>query len=80
MHSFTLLRAAVAAVVYSSIVYAVEIDTEGLPDSGLDTSSWSAGVKPPLADIFNLHDMQIGVKNYLGKREYCMLISTSVVA
>jgi hypothetical protein len=52
------------------LAVAVVLDTEGLPDSGLNTSSWVTGVKPPLTDIFNLHDMQLAVKNYLGVTQY----------
>ncbi|KAJ7686173.1 FMN-dependent alpha-hydroxy acid dehydrogenase [Mycena rosella] len=49
---------------------AVTIDTEGLPDTGLDTSSWTAGVLPPLEDIWDLNDMQIAAKNVLSGKYY----------
>ncbi|CAE6456198.1 unnamed protein product [Rhizoctonia solani] len=46
------------------------IDTEGLPDTGLNTSSWVTGQAPPLDDIFNLHDIQLVAKNTLSKTSY----------
>ncbi|CAE6442003.1 unnamed protein product [Rhizoctonia solani] len=46
------------------------IDTEGLPDTGLDTTSWVPGKVPPLDDIFNLHDMQLAAKNALSRSDY----------
>ncbi|KAK7046533.1 FMN-dependent alpha-hydroxy acid dehydrogenase [Favolaschia claudopus] len=49
---------------------AVTIDMEGLPDTGLDTSSWTAGVLPPLEDIWDLNDMQIAAKNVLSGKFY----------
>ncbi|KAJ6571567.1 FMN-dependent alpha-hydroxy acid dehydrogenase [Mycena capillaripes] len=48
----------------------VMIDTEGLPDTGLDTSNWTTGVLPPLEDIWDLNDMQIAAKNVLSGRFY----------
>ncbi|KAH7108112.1 FMN-dependent alpha-hydroxy acid dehydrogenase [Auriculariales sp. MPI-PUGE-AT-0066] len=70
MFSAIFFRAAALAALCGPFVGAVVLDTEGLPDSGLDTSSWVAGEKPPLTDIYNLHDMQLASKNYLGKKEY----------
>ncbi|QRV79057.1 FMN-dependent alpha-hydroxy acid dehydrogenase [Ceratobasidium sp. AG-Ba] len=64
---------ALTSLIYSLGVNAVVLDTEGLPDSGLNTTTWVTGVKPPLTDIFNLHDMQLAVKNYLGNREYAYI-------
>ncbi|KAJ7152685.1 FMN-dependent alpha-hydroxy acid dehydrogenase [Mycena crocata] len=49
---------------------AVTIDMEGLPDTGLDTSSWTEGVLPPLEDIWDLNDMQIAAKNVLSGKFY----------
>ncbi len=46
------------------------IDTEGLPDTGLDTSDWVAGVLPPLEEMWTLNDMQIAAKNVIAKRHY----------
>ncbi|CAE6350803.1 hypothetical protein BN14_04981 [Rhizoctonia solani AG-1 IB] len=65
-------------VTLSSFAAAVVLDTEGLPDSGLNTSSWVTGVKPPLTDIFNLHDMQLAVKNYLGPTQYAYIRTGSL--
>jgi hypothetical protein len=70
MRSISILSGALAITLKAHLAAAVILDTEGLPDSGLNTSSWAAGVKPPLADIFNLHDMQLAVKNYLGETQY----------
>ncbi|QRW21791.1 FMN-dependent alpha-hydroxy acid dehydrogenase [Rhizoctonia solani] len=57
---------------------AAVLDTEGLPDSGLNTSSWVTGVKPPLSSIYNLHDMQLAVKNYLGETQYAYIRTGSL--
>ncbi|KAF8706066.1 FMN-dependent alpha-hydroxy acid dehydrogenase, partial [Rhizoctonia solani] len=73
-----LVNGAVAAALYSSLIAAVVLDTEGLPDSGLNTSSWVTGVRPPLADIYNLHDMQLAVKNYLGTTQYAYIRTGSL--
>ncbi|KAJ7466754.1 FMN-dependent alpha-hydroxy acid dehydrogenase [Mycena galericulata] len=51
-------------------VLAVVIDMEGLPDTGLNTTSWKAGVLPPLDDIWDLNDMQIAAKNVLSAKYY----------
>ncbi|CAK5266363.1 unnamed protein product [Mycena citricolor] len=64
LHSLYLLFA------LSSTVSAVVIDTEGLPDTGLDTSNWTTGVAPPLATIFDLNDIQIAAKNTLSPKHY----------
>ncbi|KAF8757249.1 FMN-dependent alpha-hydroxy acid dehydrogenase [Rhizoctonia solani] len=78
MRSNYLVNSAVAAALYSSLTAAVVLDTEGLPDSGLNTSSWVTGVRPPLADIYNLHDMQLAVKNYLGTTQYAYIRTGSL--
>ena len=49
---------------------AVQIDTEGLPDTGLDTSSWQTGVAPSIDDLVDLNDFQIAAKNTLSTRHY----------
>ncbi|KAK0188614.1 FMN-dependent alpha-hydroxy acid dehydrogenase [Armillaria mellea] len=46
------------------------IDTEGLPDTGLDTSGWVAGELPSLEEMWTLNDMQIAAKNVIPKRHY----------
>ncbi|KAJ3743598.1 FMN-dependent alpha-hydroxy acid dehydrogenase [Lentinula detonsa] len=48
----------------------VEIDREGLPDTGLNTTDWETGVLPPLEDMWELNDFQIAAKNVLGARWY----------
>ncbi|KAF9045669.1 FMN-linked oxidoreductase [Hymenopellis radicata] len=63
----TLLFAVLASVLAA---YAVVIDTEGLPDTGLDTSSWTAGQLPPLEDMWTLNDMQVAAKNVITPRFY----------
>ncbi|KAB5591067.1 hypothetical protein CTheo_5479 [Ceratobasidium theobromae] len=78
MYPASLLGQALALVLGAHLAAAVTLDTEGLPDSGLDTSSWQAGVKPPLTDIFNLHDMQLATKNYLGATEYAYIRTGSL--
>ncbi|KAJ7624908.1 FMN-dependent alpha-hydroxy acid dehydrogenase [Roridomyces roridus] len=51
-------------------VRAVVIDTEGLPDTGLDTSTWTAGTLPPLEDLWDANDFQIAAKNVLKPKYY----------
>ena len=53
-----------------SSVFAADIDMEGLPDTGLNTTSWVTGQLPSLDDIVDLNDMQIAAKNTLTKRWY----------
>ncbi|KAK4506095.1 hypothetical protein PRZ48_004060 [Zasmidium cellare] len=53
-----------------AIAAAADIDTEGLPYTGLDTSSWTTGTAPPIDDLVNLHDIQIAAKNTLSARNY----------
>ncbi|PBK99731.1 FMN-dependent alpha-hydroxy acid dehydrogenase [Armillaria gallica] len=50
--------------------FAVVIDMEGLPDTGLDTTDWVAGQTPPLDDMWSLNDMQIAAKNVITARYY----------
>ncbi|KAF7321683.1 FMN-dependent alpha-hydroxy acid dehydrogenase [Mycena kentingensis (nom. inval.)] len=49
---------------------AVMIDMEGLPDTGLNTSTWNKGQLPPLENMYDLNDMQIAAKNVLSERFY----------
>ncbi|THW40110.1 FMN-dependent alpha-hydroxy acid dehydrogenase [Aureobasidium pullulans] len=63
----SILSLALCAV---STTVAVQIDTEGLPDTGLDTSSWQTGVAPPIADLVDANDFQIAAKNALSDRHY----------
>lgn len=48
----------------------VKIDMEGLPDTGLDTSSWSTGTLPPIDDCVDINDLQIAAKNTLSDANY----------
>ncbi|SJL04051.1 related to CYB2-lactate dehydrogenase cytochrome b2 [Armillaria ostoyae] len=50
--------------------FAVVIDMEGLPDTGLDTTDWVDGALPPLDDMWSLNDMQIAAKNAIAARYY----------
>ncbi|THY26109.1 FMN-dependent alpha-hydroxy acid dehydrogenase [Aureobasidium pullulans] len=63
----SILSLALCAV---STTVAVQIDTEGLPDTGLDTSSWQTGVAPPIDDLVDANDFQIAAKNALSDRHY----------
>lgn len=58
----------IASLISSS--YAVTIDQEGLPDTGLNTTDWETGVLPSLDEIFDLNDMQMAAKNTLAPRWY----------
>lgn len=64
------LKTAATFTIFASISFGAIIDTEGLPDTGLNTTSWVTGQAPPLTDIFNLHDMQIAAKNTLSTTNY----------
>lgn len=55
---------------FAALTFAADIDQEGLPDTGLNTSSWVTGQLPSLDDIFDLNDMQIAAKNTLALRWY----------
>lgn len=65
MRSFTISLALCAAT-----TLAVQIDTEGLPDTGLDTSNWTTGTLPPIEDLVDANDFQIAAKNVLSDRHY----------
>lgn len=54
-------------------IYAVDLDQEvdeGIPDTGLDTSSWTAGQLPDIDDMITLNDFQIAAKNFLSAKYY----------
>lgn len=54
-------------------VYAVDIDQEvsqGIPDTGLDTSSWTTGTLPDIDDMVTINDFQIAAKNYMSAKYY----------
>lgn len=67
--SNTLFRCVIAAAAAVTTNAAI-IDFEGLPDTGLDTSSWVTGTAPPLSDLVDLNDMQFAAKNTLTPRYY----------
>lgn len=50
--------------------HAAVINMEGLPDTGLDTSSWTTGTAPPIASLVDLNDLQIAAKNTLSGDNY----------
>jgi hypothetical protein len=58
------------ALAFAGAVNGVVIDMEGLPDTGLNTSTWTEGTLPPLSDIFTLNDIQIAAKNVLTPEFY----------
>lgn len=66
MRSSTILAAVGAAL----SVRAADIDFEGLPDTGLDTSSWTTGQNPPIDDMVDANDFQFAAKNVLNGRRY----------
>lgn len=68
MLSLHTLSLALLASIIST--YAAVIDMEGLPETGLDTSSWVTGTAPPLENIWSANDMQIAAKNTLAPRWY----------
>jgi len=51
-------------------VQAADIDMEGLPDTGLDTSAWVTGENPPIDDMIDANDFQFAAKNKLNGRRY----------
>jgi isopentenyl diphosphate isomerase/L-lactate dehydrogenase-like FMN-dependent dehydrogenase len=66
MRSSTILAAFGAALA----VHAADIDMEGLPDTGLDTSAWVTGENPPIDDMVDANDFQFAAKNKLNSRRY----------
>ena len=66
MRSSTIL-AAFGAVLAA---HAADIDMEGLPDTGLDTSAWVTGENPPIDDMVDANDFQFAAKNKLNIRRY----------
>jgi hypothetical protein len=70
---FPFLSGLVCGLALAQSVHAVVIDeevNEGIPSTGLDTSNWTAGVLPPIADMFTLNDFQIAAKNALSPADY----------
>ncbi|KAI5201936.1 FMN-dependent alpha-hydroxy acid dehydrogenase [Aureobasidium subglaciale] len=61
---------AISLALCAASIQAVQIDMEGLPDTGLDTSSWQTGALPPIEDLVDANDFQIAAKNVLSDRYY----------
>ncbi|EME47062.1 hypothetical protein DOTSEDRAFT_165817 [Dothistroma septosporum NZE10] len=59
-----------AALLAIRLTFGAAIDTEGLPDTGLNSSSWTTGEAPPIEDLYNLDDIQIAAKNTLSGADY----------
>lgn len=57
---------------------AADIDQEGLPNTGLDTSSWTTGTAPAIDELVNLHDIQIAAKNTLSAANYAYYRSAAL--
>lgn len=47
----------------------LEVD-EGIPDTGLDTTTWLPLVLPPLSSMISLNDFQMAAKNFLLPSNY----------
>lgn len=70
---FPFLSGLVCGLALAQSVHAVDLDqevNEGIPATGLDTSNWTTGVLPDIADMFTLNDFQIAAKNALSPRDY----------
>jgi hypothetical protein len=74
-HSLALLALAFGC---PTIVHGVTIDMEGLPDTGLDTSSWDTGTAPPIESLVDINDMQIAAKNSLAPADYAYYRSAAL--
>lgn len=59
-----------AALGAALTVQAADIDMEGLPNTGLDTSAWVTGENPPIDDMVDANDFQFAAKNKLNARRY----------
>jgi isopentenyl diphosphate isomerase/L-lactate dehydrogenase-like FMN-dependent dehydrogenase len=66
MRSSTMIAALAAALT----VHAADIDMEGLPNTGLDTSAWVTGQNPPIDDMVDANDFQFAAKNKLNGQRY----------
>ncbi|KAF2717964.1 FMN-linked oxidoreductase [Polychaeton citri CBS 116435] len=52
------------------LTIACTIDQEGLPDTGLDTSSWTCGTAPAISNLVCANDFQFAAKNTLSGADY----------
>jgi isopentenyl diphosphate isomerase/L-lactate dehydrogenase-like FMN-dependent dehydrogenase len=66
MRSSTMITAIAAALT----VHAADIDMEGLPNTGLDTTAWVTGQNPPIDDMVDANDFQFAAKNKLNGQRY----------
>jgi isopentenyl diphosphate isomerase/L-lactate dehydrogenase-like FMN-dependent dehydrogenase len=66
MRSSTMIAALAAALT----IHAADIDMEGLPNTGLDTSAWVTGQNPPIDDMVDANDFQFAAKNKLNGQRY----------
>jgi isopentenyl diphosphate isomerase/L-lactate dehydrogenase-like FMN-dependent dehydrogenase len=66
MRSSTMIAAIAAALT----VHAADIDMEGLPNTGLDTTAWVTGQNPPIDDMVDANDFQFAAKNKLNGQRY----------
>jgi isopentenyl diphosphate isomerase/L-lactate dehydrogenase-like FMN-dependent dehydrogenase len=60
----------IAALAAALTVHAADIDMEGLPNTGLDTSAWVTGQNPPIDDMVDANDFQFAAKNKLNGQRY----------
>jgi isopentenyl diphosphate isomerase/L-lactate dehydrogenase-like FMN-dependent dehydrogenase len=60
----------IAAIAAALTVHAADIDMEGLPNTGLDTTAWVTGQNPPIDDMVDANDFQFAAKNKLNGQRY----------
>jgi isopentenyl diphosphate isomerase/L-lactate dehydrogenase-like FMN-dependent dehydrogenase len=60
----------IAALAAALTIHAADIDMEGLPNTGLDTSAWVTGQNPPIDDMVDANDFQFAAKNKLNGQRY----------
>jgi len=59
-----------AALGLAVAAHGAVIDQENLPNTGLDTTSWTTGSLPPIAGIVCANDFQIAAKNTMSAQNY----------
>jgi isopentenyl diphosphate isomerase/L-lactate dehydrogenase-like FMN-dependent dehydrogenase len=60
----------ITAIAAALTVHAADIDMEGLPNTGLDTTAWVTGQNPPIDDMVDANDFQFAAKNKLNGQRY----------
>jgi isopentenyl diphosphate isomerase/L-lactate dehydrogenase-like FMN-dependent dehydrogenase len=60
----------ITALAAALTVHAADIDMEGLPNTGLDTTAWVTGQNPPIDDMVDANDFQFAAKNKLNGQRY----------